>query len=215
MRHCPPEVIGMRRAIPLVVALAVSATAMAACGGDANDAQATGPTAATAGPTAATASGPTAVSAPSGATGRTADATGPTGSAAELEDGRHFGWIKAIDPSGSMTFDLAYFYTGDEANQVAADRADETPVPNDYYIVNDNPKVRTLAIAPAAEIRVFDWNRCCDRHLTVDLATFADVISNPDGNVEVDGHVYNGQTSPYWITVDHGAVTEIEEQYLP
>jgi hypothetical protein len=208
----------MRRAIPLVVTLAMSAVVMAACGGDPNDARATGSTAVT-GPTAATASsGATGAtsSAPTSPTGSTAaGATGTTGTAAELEDGRHFGRIEAIDASGSMTFDLAYFYTGDEANDVAAEHGDETPVPNDYYIVNDNPKLRTLAIAPDAEIRVFDWNRCCDRHVSLDMETFADVMANPDGFVEQDGRLYYGQASPYWITVDGGVVTEIEEQYLP
>src|SRR3954452_4947166 len=116
MRHCPPEVISMRRAIPLVVALAISAAVMAACGGDANNGQATGSTSMT-GPTAVKASsGPTGATTPSGAAGATGStATGPsgtTGSTTELEDGRQFGWIETIDASGSMTLDLAYFYTG-------------------------------------------------------------------------------------------------------
>jgi hypothetical protein len=209
----------MRRAIPLVVTLTISAVVMAACGGDANDAQASGSTAVTQ-PTAATASsgatGVTTSSGPTAATGPTAtDPSGATGSSAELEDGRHFGWIETIDPSGSMTFDLAYFSTGDEANEAAAEHGDETPVPNDYYIVNDNPKLRTLGVSPDAEIRVFDWNRCCDRHVSLDMETFADVMVNPDGFVEQDGRLYYGQASPYWITVDGGVVTEIEEQYLP
>ena len=203
----------MRRATALAIGL-ILATVLAACGGDdANDAQATGATAT--GPTSSTASGPTGTTA-SGPSGATATgATGSTGAAAELEDGRHFGWITEIDPSGSLTFDLAYFYMGDEANEIAAERGDETPVPNDYYIVNDNPKLRDLAVSPDVEISVFDWNRCCDERVTVDLATFADVISDPDGFVEADGRLYYGQASPYWITVEDGAVTSIEEQYLP
>ena len=52
-----------------------------------------------------------------------------------------------------MTFDLAYFLTGDAANQAAAEHGDETPVPNDYYIVNDNPSLRTHARLPTVSIR--------------------------------------------------------------
>jgi hypothetical protein len=210
----------MRRGSALALGLTLAAV-LAACGGDSNDAQttgSTGSTGATAGPTAATASGPTAAtsSGPSGATATGATgSTGATGAAAELEDGRHFGWITEIDPTGSLTFDLAYFYTGDEANEIAAERGDETPVPNDYYIVNDNPKLRDLDVAFDPEISVFDWNRCCDERVTVGIATFADVMSNPDGFVEDDGRLYYGQASPYWVTVADGAVTEIEEQYLP
>jgi hypothetical protein len=58
-----------------------------------------------------------------------------------------------------MTFDLAYFLTGDAANQAAAEHGDETPVPNDYYIVNDNPLLRTTPISPSVEIDAIDWSR--------------------------------------------------------
>ena len=42
-----------------------------------------------------------------------------------------------------MGFDLACFYTGEEANEQAAQRGDEVPVPNDVYIVNDNTTIQT------------------------------------------------------------------------
>ena len=213
----------MRRGGALVLGLTLATAVLAACGDDPNDAQATGSTTASGpsgpttapGPTAVTSSGPSGptTTGPSGPT--TTGATGSTDAAAELEDGRHFGWIAEVDPGGSLMFDLAYFYTGEEANEVAAERGDETPVPNDYYIVNDNPKLRDLAVAADATISVFDWNHCCDERVTVDLPTFAEVMSNPDGFVENDGRLYYGQASPYWVTMEDGTVTEIEEQYLP
>ena len=64
-----------------------------------------------------------------------------------LPDGRYF--VQLTDIQGGeegpllLQYDLAYFLTGEEANQAAADRGLETPVPNDYFIVNDNPKLRT------------------------------------------------------------------------
>jgi hypothetical protein len=195
--------------------VALAAAVLPACGDDGpNLAAQTGASGSTAAPGPET--GPTAATAGTGATGPTV--TGATGSTAppELADGRHFGFIEAVDaPGASITFDLAYFYTGDEANEVAAERGDETPVPNDYYVVNDNPRLRDLALGPDVTISVFDWNRCCDEHVVVDVATFADVMAQPDGFVERDGRLYYGVLSPYWVTVGGGVVTEIEEQYLP
>jgi hypothetical protein len=64
---------------------------------------------------------------------------------------RDFGYVVSVDHvSGvaSLQFDRAILYTGEAANKAAAAHGDETPVPNDYYIVNDNPKVFTFELAP-------------------------------------------------------------------
>ncbi len=121
-------------------------------------------------------------------------------------------FIKSIDVSthpATMTFDLAYFLTGDAANQAAAARGDETPVPNDYYIVNDNPLLRTLPISAQVEVRIIDWLNCCD----LVEGTFSGLASavaknHPKGS-------YLGRLSQYWITVTNGVIVKIEEQYLP
>jgi hypothetical protein len=194
----------------LVIALLAAAAACA-------DEQAVGSdTGSTGAPNGFTPTGP----APSG-TGPTVGSgpTGPTttgsGPQAELEDGRHFGFLRAVDLKGlSLDFDLAYFLTGEEANAAAEEHGDETPVPNDYYIVNDNPKLRTLGVAPNLEIVLLDWERCCDETFLGSLEGLAAAINGGEP-VTVEGHVYQGPLSPYWLTVEGGAVTRIEEQYLP
>jgi hypothetical protein len=130
----------------------------------------------------------------------------------ELEDGRHFGLIESVD-TGAMTmvFDLAYFYQGDEANQIAAERGDETPVPNDYYIVNDNPKKRTLVLAPDVDIELIDWGNCCDL-VPGELQPFADAFDRKQHPYD---SMYQGGEVTYWVTVQDGMVVLIEEQYLP
>jgi hypothetical protein len=131
-----------------------------------------------------------------------------------LEDGRHFGFIRSVDLSSqtpTLVFDLAYFLTGDEANEAAAEHGDETPVPNDYYIVNDNPRLRTLPLDPNVRIELVDWANCCDTVFLGDLQPFAasfEETSYPSGP-------YKGKFSPYWLIVEHGVVVEIEEQFLP
>ena len=123
-----------------------------------------------------------------------------------------FGYIESIDlASGSMVWDLAYFLTGDEANEAAEAHGDEVPVPNDYYIVNDNPKLRTLTLAPAVELSVIDWGNCCDP-VRGELQPFAEAF---DTNQHAWDAMYQGAESQYWVTVDGGVVVAIEEQYLP
>jgi hypothetical protein len=136
----------------------------------------------------------------------------PEPSGDELPDGRYF--VRLTDLQGGeegpllIRYDLAYFYTGDEANQVAASRGDETPVPNDVYIVNDNPKLR---FAPLAE------------HFAVSYIPegTGELVEAPQDRFLV----WLDQTeqtdfppkdiSYWWITIEGGEVTTIEQQYLP
>lgn len=130
----------------------------------------------------------------------------------ELEDGRHFGSIVSIDvPTQTMRFDLAYFLTGDEANQAAAEHGDEVPVPNDYYIVNDNPRLRTLAIAPNVDVWVIDWSNCCEL-VHGEAQPFVDAFATKNPAWDA---LYQGSEAPYWVTVADGVVVKIEVQYLP
>lgn len=204
------------RTVILAVALSISAAACASEEGPgAETSSATGAT----GTTRSTgATGSTGATAPTGPTGPTAppSSESPTPEpSSELEDGRHFGFIRTVDPEGStLVLDLAYFLTGEEANQASEEHGGENPVPNDYYIVNDNPKLRTLALSPDLEIALLDWDHCCDQTFLADLDHFATAIAAGDFTT-IDGRIYYGTLSPYWLTVEDGVVTKIEEQYLP
>lgn len=207
----------MRRIAALIVGLGLVAVA-GACAKDADrgPGAAPGVTLATAasGSTSG-ASGSTSASGATGSTGQSASAGPSVEPGTDLEDGRHFGFIQTLDETGLLSFDLAYFLTGDEATQAAIEHGDEAPPPNDYYIVNDNPRLRTLTLVPDVSIVLLDWNRCCDHTISPDLSTFSRVISAGEDLVEIDGQTYYGRLSPYWITVRGGMVTMIEEQYLP
>jgi hypothetical protein len=124
-----------------------------------------------------------------------------------IEDGRHFVFVKKAS-DGSMTFDLAEFYTGDAANEIAGERGDEVPVPNDVYIVNDNPKLRTVPVADDAKIHVLKWSVCCDVIVTLTYDKFAGYVAHPTDD-------FHGTSSPYWIRVQGGEIVKIDEQYLP
>lgn len=124
-----------------------------------------------------------------------------------IGDGRHFVFVKRTK-GGNMTFDLAEFYTGEAANEIAGERGDEVPVPNDVYIVNDNPKLRTVPVAADATIRTLRWSQCCDVFVELTYDEFAGYVAHPTDD-------FHGTSSPYWIRVQGGEIVKVEEQYLP
>lgn len=132
-----------------------------------------------------------------------------------LGDGRHFGYVRSVDADGgAIEFDLAYFLSGEEADQAYQEATGDTgPVPNDHFVVNDNPLLRTLTLAPDVRLRLLDWNHCCETFFDGDLALFAQAIREQADVTDRD-LIYRGQ-SQWWITVENGVVTEIEEQYSP
>ncbi len=127
--------------------------------------------------------------------------------APEIEDGRHFVFVKRAK-DGSVTFDLAYLLTGKDAAEAAQDAGQELPVPNDYFIVNDNPKLRTVPVADGAKIMIYDWSMCCDDYTSITFDEFAGYIASPTDD-------FHGTLSPYWLRVQGGQIVKIEEQYLP
>jgi hypothetical protein len=139
-------------------------------------------------------------------------AAAPVPSSPTLEDGRHFGFIKRVDfGTSTVIFDLAYLLNGEKANQAAAARGYETPVANDYFIVNDNPKLRRLRLAPDVQILLLDWSRCCSTFFSADRERFQASFRNKhftSGN-------YQGKYGSYWLTVQDGAVVKIQNRFQP
>ncbi len=190
----------MRSARRTAVALVVMALLAAACASSSSTVGAGGTTSAPTSPTKSKSPKPS-----------KSPSTSPSPVIAE---GRSFVFVRKVKVSGSgsaLTFDLAYFLTGDDAVKAAIKDGVIEPgetLPNDYYIVNHNPLLRTMPIAANVDVRVIDWTNCCDLTKGDFDAWVAAIKSGP-------GDVYHGTASPYWITVSGGEVVKIEEQYLP
>ena len=127
-----------------------------------------------------------------------------------LVDGHHFVYvttaIRRADGSTRVRFDLAYFYTGAKAEAEAAERGDQ--ITNGYYIVNDNPRLRTLPVADDVEVEYIPESKCCKlRAGNIDAWIEAVLATNPTD--------YAGTNVPWWFTVEGGQITKIEQQYLP
>jgi hypothetical protein len=125
-----------------------------------------------------------------------------------LADGRHPVYLRTVDPdSRKLTFDLIQFYFGDDAAREAAKDGKESPPPNDYYIRNVNPALRTLPMRADAPITVntlaAGYTGSATRNVNVQLSRLKIMLD------------FRGYSPPFWITVRNDQVIRIAEQYLP
>ena len=127
-----------------------------------------------------------------------------------LEDGRHFVYVKSAsrleNGKTRVRFDLAYFYQGERAEREAAERGDE--VVSGYYIVNDNPRLRTLHSADDVEVEYIPSSQCCELQA-------GDIDAWVEAVLETNPTDYAGTNAPWWFTVEGGQITRIVQQYLP
>ena len=129
----------------------------------------------------------------------------PAGQQAEPTDmanGRHPVILKQVSVSGrTVTFDLVQWFDGDAATKAAAEDGEESPPPNDYYIRNVNPRLRTLPVAPDARLSLsgVTLGQGGADSTEVDLATVA----------------AKGPNHVFWATVQGGRIVALEEQYVP
>lgn len=125
---------------------------------------------------------------------------------------RQPGYVKSIvtaDGVTTLTIDYIQFLTGTAAAEAATAHGDESPPPNDYYIVNDNPKLREFPVRPGITVTVVtfdDGTSDPDGH-PMTLAAWAGALAGPQGPAFKAG--------PYWVTITDGTVTAIEAQYIP
>jgi hypothetical protein len=120
-----------------------------------------------------------------------------------LIDGRHPVFLKTVDPAERLiTFDLIQLYFGEEAKrEELKDHDTQYPAPNEVYLRNVNPRLRTLPVQAGATITVLDSD-LAEVKEPVSLARLAAVMSRQS-------------SMPFWITVRHGQVVGIAEQYIP
>jgi hypothetical protein len=131
-------------------------------------------------------------------------AAAATTAAPALADGRQPGYIKSITADGKwLDFDLVEWLTGDAAKKAfIADHPGATDGPdNDYYIVNKNPMLRTLAISPSVVVIVYGNDPSVPHQIALSGLKAA-----------FNGHL---DSAMVWLTIDHGIITKIEHQWVP
>jgi hypothetical protein len=121
-----------------------------------------------------------------------------------LEGGAHFGYIRSIGED-VISFDLAEFYTGAEAQEAAENDGAEWN--GDFYIRNNSAVLRELPFGQGVEVFLVD---CSGEGGCVDVAS--DFI---ELNARLADFQAIGDGMPVWIDyVDHRVIL-IREQYLP
>jgi len=197
----------MRLIRSIASALLIAGLAVAGCGGNQPD-QSSAPTAkpptVSAPPTVTT---PPATNAPP-IKAPPATSHHSTSEGVVLTDGRHPVYIRTVDPdSRKITFDLIQFYFGDDATREAAKDHKESPPPNDYYIRNVNPRLRTLPVRADATVTVNTLAAGYTGSAIKNVGVSLDRLE-----VMLD---FRGYSPPFWITARSDQVIKIAEQYLP
>ena len=140
-----------------------------------------------------------------------APTTAPTPTEAPvLADGRHPVFLTGLDVGRrTVEFDLIQWLTGEAAREAyTADHPDDPGYPpNDFYIVNDNPRLRVLPVAGDVTVTVLEHG-----FEPMDIA-FEELPAFLADNLVPDGASL--WHNPFWLTVSDGTITAIEEQYTP
>nr|NLI51234.1 hypothetical protein [Propionibacterium sp.] len=110
-----------------------------------------------------------------------------------------------------LSVDFVLFLTGWEAEDAAAARGDESPPPNDYYIVNDTPTIREFSVQLGIDVHVVvnPDGTANPEGYPMPLAEWIDAITGPDAALY--------RSNAYWLTftgADH-TVCAIEAQWVP
>jgi hypothetical protein len=187
-----------------VASLAIlTAVTLAACGGSSQPAD---PQPGSAQPTPAAAPSTAPASKPATAQPATQPAAAPTTATRRSDFGFIRSWY-AKPGAFYLRFDRAVLLTGDAADAASAAHGGESPVPNDYYIQNDNPRLRDLAIANQITVVGSQQLTGSPGPKPISLKALLTYVHN--GGPQV-AH------TPFHLTYnDHGLVTRIEEQYRP
>jgi len=111
----------------------------------------------------------------------------------------------------TMTFDYVQFLTGSAAVHAASAHGETAD--NDFYVVNDNPKLRTFPVASAVLIRLHPAEGPQYSRIFT-LAEFEDLITSGSHNYGGRSYGWNSQQT-YYINVHHGKVTRIENIWTP
>lgn len=126
---------------------------------------------------------------------------------------RQVGYVTSVVNAGGtwkLQIDYVQWLTGGEAADAAAARGDESPPPNDYYLINDNPKIREFPVQAGIGVLVVtnaEDGSCDPMGHVMALSEWAAAMSGPYAEVF--------KSNLYWVTVTNGTITAIQAQYVP
>ncbi|MGF7033363.1 hypothetical protein J2T17_004287 [Paenibacillus mucilaginosus] len=115
----------------------------------------------------------------------------------------------------NLTADYIQWFEGTEADRVFAEKEPDSGLsaaPNGYYIVNENPKLRTLPVHPDVQVLMQIYNRTGEPggagiqwNEEVSLQRFTEIL-------KAEPYL---QEYPYHLVVKNGQVVRMIQQYIP
>jgi hypothetical protein len=192
----------MRR--PLLTCLLLLLLSLTACASDKKDDKTAASTILTTSTSSVATGSVTSSTAPAGSCPDTlASSSPPPSQGSALADGRSFGFIKSIGAGGSsIAFDVAQLFTGDAAVKAAAEDGGDSPPDNDYWIRNNSPATRTLAISGNAT-------------LCIPTDPGQPTANKPVKPDDFGKYAADGEPNAAWIDVRSGNVVRVDAQFFP
>ena len=132
-----------------------------------------------------------------------------------LADGRNAVYLTGLNAGGkTVTFDLIEFLTGDAAKALWKKEHPDNPdgPDNDYMIVNNNTKLRTLPVAADATCLVLATLGSTDTK-KIGFAALPAFLKEQHRDIALTPPQI--AALPFWLTVKDGTVVKFEEQFLP
>lgn len=125
----------------------------------------------------------------------------------DLADGKQYVYLKAMSTTQrTFTLDVVQFLTGEAARKAAQEDGQEAD--NDYYIRNQNTKLRTLTYAPTVTIVVntltAEETGSATKDTTITQAKLKSYFDKGEA-----------QQRLFILTLQGGQVVKVNEQYLP
>ena len=114
--------------------------------------------------------------------------------------------------AGTISFDVVQWYVGDDATAAWQDEYHDDPQgpPNDYFVRNDNPTVRTAPVA--ADATVFLVRMLEDQDADLDPGTLDELPDYLASQPGADGYASHNH---YWLSFSGGSVDRVCEQFTP
>ena len=131
-----------------------------------------------------------------------------------LTDGTYLGFLipEGMTPD-ELSFDLAVWFSGPDANVAAAEDGEtDLPVPDDYYIRNTDPTVFTVSVASDVVVTSVWFDYDTDPDLASDPVPYPDLV---EARTVTDGPRAALWYDPWWVTISGGEVVRLDEQYVP
>ena len=122
------------------------------------------------------------------------------------EDGRYLAFLSQPDPAAfSLSLDKAQWITDTDTQEM--EKAGITPedMPGGFYLHNPETQWESISVNPRVICTYLDPDKNFESRECENFSQFVQLFESQDPF----------QTSPYWITVQQGSVTQIQQQYVP